>query len=94
LKWNEGQAHWISRVVLYEVGHRAFHRRGKAHGLPFFSRIEAIRRIAGRNPMSSMRSASSSTNIAAREMNQPAVEKIFQASGSRYDQAGAFADRV
>src|SRR5882672_9217482 len=91
----EGQTHWISRVILYKVGHRAFHRRGKAHGLPFFRQDRGD--TSNRGKESHVQHAIRFVEhqyLQLAKMNQPAVEKIFQASGSSYYQAGAFADGV
>jgi len=52
-----------------------------------------MRRIAGKKPMSSMRSASSSTSVRqAAENNQSAIEKIFRRPGRRHDHSRAFCE--
>ena len=46
-----------------QVGDRSLHRHREANACHFVGRLATMRRLAGRNPISSIRSASSSTNV-------------------------------
>ena len=60
--------HRVLDVVLHDLGDVGVERRGVAHGLARLGRAPTMRRMAGRKPMSSMRSTSSRTSMSTEPM--------------------------
>src|SRR5258706_4125744 len=91
----EREADRVARVVLYEVGHGAFHGRGEAHRLALFGQDCSYPANCGKK--SHVQHAIrfiEHKDLQLAEMNQPAVKKIFEASRSGDDEARALADYV
>src|SRR5260370_14329137 len=88
----EGEPHGVTGVVLHEVGHSAFHRCGKAHGLAFLGQDRSY--SANRGEKSHVQHAIrfiKDKDLELTDLNQPTVEKVCQASASIYEHDGPFA---
>ena len=74
--------HWLAHVIVYQSRDRSFQCRREAQRLAMRGqRPPTMRRIAGKKPISNMRSASSSTSVYLLEVDQPGHRKSSRRPG-------------
>ena len=92
---SKSQAHRIAHVVVDQVNHRSFERCGEAQGLAIFGQNGGD--APDRGKKSHVQHAIcfvEDQHLQAAEINQSAIEEIFQASRSGDNQAGSPAQRT
>ncbi len=89
----EGETNWVSGVVLHEASHGAFHGGGETHGLAFL-RKNGGDSANGREKAHVQHAVRfiEDESMEIGEMDELAVEIIFEAAGSSDDEPGAVAN--
>ena len=89
----EGETNWVSGVVLHEASHGAFHGGGETHGLAFL-REDGGDSANGREKAHVQHAVRfiEDESMEIGEMDELAIEIIFEAAGSSDDEPGAVAN--